>query len=811
MVGWTFGESWDFMAKKKQTHIDNKDMERMGEYLESCSPPPDILAIWTQIQMINLYLQVALAASTRLRQLFLKAIRVVPSSEKLRTRSKRKSDDSANSADSTVKKLEKQARKLESDARGRKGIAKSLRAIADYFRNKAKPNQALVPVPPPGPLVPKTPDKPYNPGPGTPNSASQNQGEPSVENQKPTATQKWLKALVPMVAEDEERDDTGVMTDIANTSGEDFPTLEQEAEAIGLTNPAAGSSLSAVRARITQPQPHDDPLLLQPSPPQILYGHHSGTTPVEDLPLIRCETAPEGISYRRSIEESTRLDCSLVVRKVRVSREILYDPISETRYVAPQTMGPKGFSITWNTLNTITRMSVEMHMPLHRISRLVSTADHTVSRGQLGEVLAFVAEALHEPFLANAKTLAQHAWHLYGDDTVTRTRGMKPSPSAGDETPPPLNSETKSGDGDEGKSRDDGANDGEAGDGDCSDEKEDGRRFSTAVMEAIHTLLPRDWIGRDGEPKTRLNTTVVASQIDFQDPTSWIVLYHTHFGSCGDLIDGLLAYRHKQGIPPRNTGNREDDQNAGDLNVICDASSSNYPKDTHGYHVNFGFCAMHARRKFDALTEDTAENDVREILHLFSVIYTVEACITALGRTVDRTLRLRLRWSLAAWGQILARCEAIENHHRPDSPLGKAAHYVIKYFSELTRYLGNPFMMPDSGLVERYIRPLRVEENGNHGLETERGRMVRDVIRSLLATCRAIEVDFYAYLQWACEQWQLPPEQRLSAEERTPQSYAKRRAASDHVPGGKSGGCDGPLPSGPPSKGPPRFGDQPRG
>ena len=85
------------------------------------------------------------------------------------------------------------------------------------------------------------------------------------------------------------------------------------------------------------------------------------------------------------------------------------------------------------------------------------------------------------------------------------------------------------------------------------------------------------------------------------------------------------------------------------------------------------------------------------MLSAFLVLEQIEDRIDELGRTSDRILRFRQRYSRNVWAAILKRCEAVVcgetvyGHFSPKTsePYG-ACEYIVNHFGKLTRFLDDP-------------------------------------------------------------------------------------------------------------------------
>jgi hypothetical protein len=344
-----------------------------------------------------------------------------------------------------------------------------------------------------------------------------------------------------------------------------------------------------------------------------------------------------------------------------------------------------------------------------------------------------------------------HRW--FGDDAATRTRRMLHSTA-----PKPDKGEN-------------------------ADKKKRPRHFDAKVLDEIHKVFRREAPKAGGEPKKGAFTTVVAGRTHDMDETTWVVLYFTHFGSFGDVVEDMLRLRREERCR-RLEKLREEAKKKGNpipksvseefetIDITCDASSANNPKHDYDFALRYFGCAMHARRKFVEIPEQDRSEEVNRVIHYFSFLYAMEEWLSEIGRTPKRVGRMRYRWGTWAWETICYEAELILKKADASNAEIKAATYVVENFETLQRFLDCLFSVPDNGISERYLRPVRLAENTTHGLETERGRLVKDVLRSMIATCRAIGVPFEEYLPWLLAQCDpLPGEKKLHRSMLTPHAF----------------------------------------
>ena len=169
-----------------------------------------------------------------------------------------------------------------------------------------------------------------------------------------------------------------------------------------------------------------------------------------------------------------------------------------------------------------------------------------------------------------------------------------------------------------------------------------------------------------------------------------------------------------------------------------------------GHEIVRAGCMAHARRGFvDAL--EAGDDRASPYLVEFGALYEIEAE----GRRLDPIARAQLRRQRSIGPiirlQQLFRAAASDPSILPQSLLGKAVHYCQGRWPELTLFTGPGWghLLIDNNPVERAIRPAKLglrnwlfvghPSAGDHPA----------IIYSLIATCKLLGVDPWAYFEWA--------------------------------------------------------------
>lgn len=165
-------------------------------------------------------------------------------------------------------------------------------------------------------------------------------------------------------------------------------------------------------------------------------------------------------------------------------------------------------------------------------------------------------------------------------------------------------------------------------------------------------------------------------------------------------------------------------------------------------------CMAHVRRRFDEAlkAQKNPTGRAKEALELIGKLYRVEA--QARGKppdgmtTVEYTYQLRQEKSRP----VLDALQAWLTHHQPEvmpqSLIGKAISYAPGQWVYLCRYVDDGRAPIDNNLIERDIRPFTTGRKNwlFSNSAAGAGASASATIYSLMLTCRACDVEPYAYL-----------------------------------------------------------------
>jgi hypothetical protein len=472
---------------------------------------------------------------------------------------------------------------------------------------------------------------------------------------------------------------------------------------------------------------------------------------VEDEQVNVPAQVPEGLAEAKVVktlcEPRTRYDFAVTVTRIQldVEKKVLVGADGERHVITGSTSewGPARFQVTWSALATLATLVAQYALPLNRLGTLLSSPQKRFTAASLGRMLHYVAERLLPVYFELGKQLS-NSDYLAGDDTSCRVLELsawfekaRAGPDAASKERPPWSDYATPSAAEESlrlceRLRRDRLRRRE--DGDRSAVPTPAETPSLGVL--IGKRFPFESLRRNGDgPKEALHTTVITGRSAAADPSSLIVFYRSHLGSCGNLYEALLSSRDPK---------RKKLVLQGDLSPSNRVTSE---KLLGRFDIRFIGCAAHARRPF-ALYEDEDPAGCGAMLHLFTGLAIHEDQLNVFGRNEKNVRAVRTNESRALWNDILKLARSMTEWWSKATNLGAGARYIINHFDELTAYLDDPTLEADNTARERMLRTEKLIEGAamfRKGLE---GRFVLDVVRTILQTAVASGVHVHEYLVW---------------------------------------------------------------
>jgi len=185
-------------------------------------------------------------------------------------------------------------------------------------------------------------------------------------------------------------------------------------------------------------------------------------------------------------------------------------------------------------------------------------------------------------------------------------------------------------------------------------------------------------------------------------------------------------------------------------------------------------CWAHARRKFyEAQTSDVMRSMV--MLAYIGLLYEVEREARQQNLRGEDRRALRQAESKPVLEDIHTYLEAQRPQVLPKSPQGQAIAYTLSNWEALVRYLEDGALEIDNNGAERSLRGVAVGRKNWLFFGSDSGGRTAAVLNSLIATCKRLRIDPFAYLRDVFARISAHPNSRL--EELLPDRWAAARAA----------------------------------
>jgi transposase len=158
-------------------------------------------------------------------------------------------------------------------------------------------------------------------------------------------------------------------------------------------------------------------------------------------------------------------------------------------------------------------------------------------------------------------------------------------------------------------------------------------------------------------------------------------------------------------------------------------------------------CLAHGRRQFVDVAGSFPE-ECRHVLESLSVIYHNDA----IARKRNLSPEERLLFHQAESGPTMEELHAWlvrqfdQRLVEPNSALGGAIAYLLKYWEKLTLFLRVPGAPLDNNICERALKKAILHRKNAYFYKTCRGAHVGDIFMSLIHTAELAGADAFAYL-----------------------------------------------------------------
>lgn len=442
------------------------------------------------------------------------------------------------------------------------------------------------------------------------------------------------------------------------------------------------------------------------------------------------------------VDERERFDFSFTVRRVaiEVEKKVFEDAAGERRIVSASaaSLGPPRYAVTWGFLAHMAVLVVQYAMPMNRLASLLSTDAKRFSAGSLARMLRYVAQRFAPIYLTLLDSLADSDI-LCGDDTSCRVIEVNRHFIEADGGDPPWHPYRTA----------------EAA-------RQQLAHGETSLAATLAAELGFEFERRTGDgAKKALHTTTLSGRSDAADPRSLIVLYRSHLGGFGNLLEMLLRKRR----PKRKS-----------MTIQSDLATVNLVADTElqrRFEIRYVGCASHARRPF-ALYEDEDPVSCSAMLHMFKGLFIHEHGLNVFGRNEENVRAIRGVDSRAQWQEIKELAEEMSTRWSRETKLGEGARYITRNYAKLTAYLDDPRVELTNNFSERMLRLEKLIEASSLFRTSLEGRFALDVMRTVLQTAVAAHAPLQEYILSVLR---ASPEQIAATPTRfTPREWAASRA-----------------------------------
>jgi transposase len=177
---------------------------------------------------------------------------------------------------------------------------------------------------------------------------------------------------------------------------------------------------------------------------------------------------------------------------------------------------------------------------------------------------------------------------------------------------------------------------------------------------------------------------------------------------------------------------------------MCDALSRNLPKKLE---VIIGHCMAHARRYFVEVTSNFPQ-ECRFVLESLGEVYGYDEAARTQGMPPEQRLRFHQEQSGPVMEKLRIWLDAQFDERRvePNSGLGQAISYLLKFWDRLTLFLRQPGAPLDNNVCERALKKSILHRKNSLFYKTRNGAKVGDLFMSLIHTCELNGADPFDYL-----------------------------------------------------------------
>ena len=180
---------------------------------------------------------------------------------------------------------------------------------------------------------------------------------------------------------------------------------------------------------------------------------------------------------------------------------------------------------------------------------------------------------------------------------------------------------------------------------------------------------------------------------------------------------------------------------------MCDALSRNLPKLPEKLEIVVGHCLAHARRHFVEVTSNFPQ-ECQFVLESLGEVYGYDEVARAQLMSPEQRLHFHQEHSGPVMDKLHIWLSAQLNERKvePNSGLGAAISYLLKYWDRLTLFLRQAGAPLDNNVCERALKKSILHRKNSLFYKTRNGARVGDLFMSLIHTCELNGADPFDYL-----------------------------------------------------------------
>lgn len=170
-------------------------------------------------------------------------------------------------------------------------------------------------------------------------------------------------------------------------------------------------------------------------------------------------------------------------------------------------------------------------------------------------------------------------------------------------------------------------------------------------------------------------------------------------------------------------------------------------------------CWSHARRKFHEVRSADAEASHGALARI-KILYAIEDKARDLDDHARR--HLRQRESVPILADFRTWLRNLQASVLPRGPIGEAVGYALRQWSALNRYTEHGFLDIDNNAAERELRAVAVGRKNWEFAGSDEGGRRAAILYSVVATCKALKVEPWAYLRDVLERVSSTTQSRIA-------------------------------------------------